>query len=69
MKKEDKALIIAHIGEQLKEYSCVYLTQTSGLNAEKTSKLRRACFGADVKMLCVKNTFLRKRVEASETDD
>ena len=45
MKKEDKALIIAHIGEQLKEYSCVYLTQTSGLNAEKTSKLRRACFG------------------------
>ena len=68
MKKEDKALIIAHIGEQLKEYSCVYLTQTSGLNAEKTSKLRRACFGADVKMLCVKNTLLRKAFEASETD-
>ena len=68
MKKEDKALIIAHIGEQLKEYSCVYLTQTSGLNAEKTSKLRRACFGADVKMLCVKNTLLRKAFEASGTD-
>ena len=61
-------MIIAHIGEQLKEYSCVYLTQTSGLNAEKTSKLRRACFGADVKMLCVKNTLLRKAFEASETD-
>ena len=68
MKKEDKALIIAHIGEQLKEYSCVYLTQTSGLNAEETSKLRRACFGADVKMLCVKNTLLRKAFEASGTD-
>lgn len=68
MKKEDKALIIAHIGEQLKEYSCVYLTQTSGLNAEKTSKLRRACFGADVKMLCVKNTLLRKAFEASGAD-
>ena len=46
MKKEDKAIIIAHIGEQLAQYSAVYLVQTSGLNAEKTSKLRRACFGA-----------------------
>ena len=68
MKKEDKALIIAKIGEELAKYSCVYLTQTSGLNAEKTSQLRRACFGADVKMLCVKDTLLKKAFEASETD-
>ena len=68
MKKEDKAIIIAAIGEQLAQYSCVYLTQTSGLNAEKTSSLRRACFGADVKMLCVKNTLLKKAFEASEID-
>ena len=68
MKKEDKAIIIAKIGEVLANYSCVYLTQTSGLNAEKTSNLRRACFGADVKMLCVKNTLLKKAFEASETD-
>ena len=68
MKKEDKALIIANIGEQLSQYSCVYLTQTSGLNAEKTSALRRACFGADIKMLCVKNTLLKKAFEASEVD-
>ena len=45
MKKEDKAIIIAKIGEELSKYSCVYLTQTSGLNAEKTSNLRRACPG------------------------
>ena len=68
MKKEDKALIIANIGDQLKNYSCVYLTQTSGLNAEKTSALRRACFGEDIKMLCVKNTLLKEAFEASETD-
>lgn len=68
MKKEDKSLIIAQIGEQLASYSCVYLVQTSGLNAEKTSNLRRACFGADVKMLCVKNTLLRKAMEASDVD-
>ena len=68
MKKEDKALIIAKIGEELSNYSCVYLVQTSGLNAEKTSNLRRACFGAEVKMLCVKNTLLKKAFEASEVD-
>ncbi len=68
MKKEDKAIIIANIGEQLKNYSCVYLTQTSGMDAEKTSALRRACFGSDVKMLCVKNTLLKEAFEASEVD-
>jgi len=68
MKKEDKAIIIANIGDQLSQYSAVYLTQTSGLNAEKTSALRRACFGDGIKMLCVKNTLLKKAFEASETD-
>ena len=68
MKKEDKALIIKKIGDTLAEYSCVYLTQTSGLNAERTSALRRACFKDEVKMLCVKNTLLKKAFEQSETD-
>jgi large subunit ribosomal protein L10 len=68
MKKEDKAIIIANIGDQLKNYSCVYLTQTAGLNAEKTSALRRACFIGDIKMLCVKNTLLKAAFEASDVD-
>ncbi|MBD5204213.1 MAG: 50S ribosomal protein L10 [Bacteroidales bacterium] len=68
MKKEEKDIIIAKISDALSQYSCVYLTQTSGLNAEKTSALRRACFKDDVKMLCVKNTLLKKAFEASEID-
>lgn len=68
MKKEDKAIIIAQIGDTLSNYSCVYLTETAGLNAERTSALRRACFKDDIKMLCVKNTLLKKAFEASETD-
>lgn len=68
MKKEDKAIIISQIQDELSQYSCVYLTQTAGLNAEKTSALRRACFGEGIKMLCVKNTLLKKALEASETD-
>lgn len=56
------------IGNTLGEYACVYLVQTAGLNAEKTSALRRACFKDDVKMLCVKNTLLKKAFEASDKD-
>ena len=68
MKKEDKARIIEIIGTTLADYACVYLVQTAGLDAEKTSALRRECFKSDVKMLCVKNTLLKKAFEASETD-
>lgn len=56
------------IGNTLGEYACVYLVQTAGLNAEKTSALRRACFKDDVKMLCVKNTLLKKAFESSDKD-
>ena len=68
MKKEDKSIIIKMIGDTLQHYSCVYLTQTAGLDAEKTSALRRACNKDGIKMLCVKNTLLKKAFEASEID-
>lgn len=68
MKKEDKSIIIKMIGDTLEQYSCVYLTQTAGLDAEKTSALRRACNKDGIKMLCVKNTLLKKAFEASEID-
>ena len=51
MKKEDKSIIIKMIGDTLQQYSCVYLTQTAGLDAEKTSALRRACNKDGIKML------------------
>lgn len=68
MRKEDKALIIDQIAGTLKEYSCFYLTETSGLNAEKTSALRAACFKDGVKLLVVKNTLLHKAMEQSDID-
>lgn len=56
------------INDTLGQYACVYLTETAGLDAEKTSDLRRACFKGDIKMLCVKNTLLKKAFENSEID-
>ncbi len=66
MKKEDKAIIIDQIADTLKEYSCFYLVETAGLNAEKTSALRAACFKADIKLMVVKNTLLHKALEKIE---
>ncbi len=68
MKKEDKALIIEKIAETIKSYGCFYLVETAGLNAEKTSELRRACFNQDIKLVVVKNTLLHKALESLEAD-
>jgi large subunit ribosomal protein L10 len=68
MKKEDKAIIIDQIAATLKEYSCFYLAETAGLDAEKTSQLRAACFKADIKLMVVKNTLLHKALEQLDGD-
>ena len=68
MRKEDKQLVIEQIGAQLKEYAHFYLVDVTGLNAAATSDLRRKYFGAEIKMVVVKNTLLHKAFEASEID-
>ena len=44
------------------------MTDVSGLNASETSKLRRACFKANIKLSVVKNTLLSKAMESSDKD-
>lgn len=68
MKKEDKALIIENITETIKSYAGFYLVETAGLDAEKTSALRRACFDAGVKLMVVKNSLLHKALESMDAD-
>ena len=68
MKKELKDTIIVELGEKLKEYPHFYLVDLTGLNAEKTSDLRRKCFKNDIKLVVVKNTLLHKAFEASDID-
>ena len=63
MKKEDKNLVIEALGAQLAEYSHFYLVNIEGLDAAKTSELRRACFKQDIKLLVAKNTLLQKALE------
>ncbi len=68
MRKEDKSTIIGQIAATVNEYSHFYLVDLTGMNAEATSKLRRACFKADIKLMVVKNTLLQKALESLDVD-
>ncbi len=68
MKREDKADIINELAQRLKKASHFYLTDTSELNADDTSNLRRKCFEKEIELVVVKNTLLRKAMEQSEAD-
>ena len=68
MKKEDKTALIGELQNQLGEYQHFYITNIEGLNAEKTSALRRACFKQDIKLVMAKNTLLQKALEAKGID-
>lgn len=68
MTREEKSLIIDDLTSQLTDSSTIYLADISGLDAVKTSNLRRACFKANVSLAVVKNTLLFKAMEKSDKD-
>jgi large subunit ribosomal protein L10 len=63
MNRDDKNRIIDSLTDSISNAKHFYITDTSNLNAETTSKLRRACFEKDIKLVVVKNTLLRKALE------
>ena len=69
MTREEKDLLIKELTQMLADNSVLYLTDATGLNAEETTQLRRACYKNDVRMRVVKNTLLRRAMEASEGTD
>ena len=68
MTREEKTIMINSIKSELDSNSTIYLTDCSGLNADSTSKLRRACFKSNIKMSVVKNTLLEKAMDEVEKD-
>lgn len=69
MTREEKNQAIDALVDQLTNASVVYLADTSELDAEKTSKLRRLCFNRQVQLQVVKNTLLVKAMERVEGKD
>ena len=68
MTREEKSQVIQDLTAQLADTNTIYLADISGLDAQTTSNLRRACFKANVQLAVVKNTLLEKAMEASDKD-
>lgn len=68
MTREEKSRVIEDLTATLAETNVMYLADISGLDAETTSNLRRACFKAGIKLEVVKNTLLEKAMEAADND-
>lgn len=68
MRKENKAVVIEQLKGYLTEYPHFYLANGEGMDAEKTANLRRKANAADIKLLVVKNTLLRRALSEVETD-
>ena len=68
MTREEKSIAIEDLTAQLAGTNILYVADISGLNADATSNLRRACYKADIKLAVVKNTLLAKAMKASENN-
>jgi large subunit ribosomal protein L10 len=66
MKRSEKQVIIDNLVQEINSYNHFYLADIAELDATKTSELRRACFQKDIKLVVVKNTLLKRALEASE---
>lgn len=66
MTKQEKQEIVKNLSEKLNENNIFYLADISELDAETSSKLRRMAFKREVSLNVVKNTLLRKALEAAE---
>ncbi len=69
MRKEEKTQIIEILAAQLEQTPDFYIADISGLNAENTAKLRRACYEKEIKLVVVKNTLFRKALEKKALAD
>jgi len=69
MTKTEKNQVIDELAETLSAANVIYLADTSELDAEATSDLRRNCHKKEIKLNVVKNTLLKKAFERIEDKD
>jgi large subunit ribosomal protein L10 len=68
MTREEKNAIINDLVAQLKATPNVYVTDAGGMTVAQVNDLRRASFKAGIELRVVKNTLLRKAMEATGRD-
>jgi len=67
--RAEKDQAITELIGEIESTNVLYLTDASSMDAESTSKLRRACHKGGIRMKVVKNTLLRKAMEGVEGKD
>ena len=65
MTKAEKTAVIEALKEKLEGVEYFYLTDSSTLTVEQVTQFRRMCFEKGVEMKVVKNTLIRKALEAA----
>jgi large subunit ribosomal protein L10 len=68
MKKSEKNAIVAELQEIFDANNFVYITDTTGMTAVNTNKLRRELFHSGVKMRVAKNTLIHLAMKNSSKD-
>jgi large subunit ribosomal protein L10 len=68
MTREEKDAVVKDLTEQLNITPNVYVTDAGGLTVAQVNTLRSLCFKAGIEMRVVKNTLLRKAMEATGKD-
>lgn len=66
MTRKEKEEIVKALSEKLNESGIFYLADISELDAETSTKLRRLAHKREVSLNVVKNTLLKKALEAAE---
>jgi large subunit ribosomal protein L10 len=68
MTRQEKSELVLELTERLKNKPNIYLADTGGMSVERVNNLRRLCFSKGVEIKVVKNTLLRKAMEATGVD-
>jgi len=68
MTREEKNIELQRLTEQISSLNSFYLTDSSTLTVGQINKFRGLCYEKGVSLKVVKNTLLRKALEANEQD-
>lgn len=69
MTREDKAIVIDKLKDKFSSATFFYIADSSELNVEQINQFRGMCFDKGVEMTVVKNTLIKKALEAASTDN
>ncbi len=68
MTRAEKAAVIEELKEKFSNSPYFYITDAAGLTVEQTNNLRKALYERQIEMRVVKNTLVRKALEAASSD-